>query len=35
MRERNSYPLSINPAVIEAMQRYNEDEQSSLNGQNK
>lgn len=33
MSERKSYPLRINPAVIEAMQRWADDDLRSLNGQ--
>ncbi len=33
MSERNSYPLRINSAVIEAMQRWADDDLRSLNGQ--
>jgi hypothetical protein len=33
MSERKSYPLRINPAVLEAMQRWADDDLRSLNGQ--
>jgi hypothetical protein len=33
MSERKSYPLRINSAVIEAMQRWADDDLRSLNGQ--
>lgn len=33
MSERKSYPLRISPAVIEAMQRWADDDLRSLNGQ--
>jgi hypothetical protein len=33
MGERKSYPLRINPAVLEAMQRWADDDLRSLNGQ--
>ncbi len=33
MSNRKSYPLRISPAVIEAMQRWADDDLRSLNGQ--
>ena len=33
MSSKKSYPLRINPAVIEAMQRWADDDLRSLNGQ--
>lgn len=33
MSERKSYPLRISPAVIEAMQRWADDDLRSVNGQ--